>query len=336
MQQPGEEPGEVLGLRLLVCQTDGALGASVEENVSRWRARLLGESSNGGELGRGENKNLDVVHFPETAFMPYFYSSAEAFEKYGAAEERGKGPVFAFARELALATGAYVIVGYAERGSGGDLHNSLYVVGRDGALVANHRKRDFFTPDYVWATPPVEAGQGGAPKYTTLALQTRQGEEFLAGLVVCQELLGPAEQLGLGRECAVTRQFAAQGVQVMFFSNIWPNWRPEQHRFPGQWDEQLAPMVLRPAGHEFLLCVAAGCGSESNCLSAEQWGPARPRFHALGTLLKRGCSGVKKWKSGLLGPEDSCELLVGMGEYVDTVLPVQEEGWRIYEAKIKR
>ena len=106
----------VLPLRILTCQTDGALSPSVPENVARWRSTLHST-----ELTKSDK--IDVVHFPETAFCRYYYRDRSDLEAYGGAEEAGKGAVFAFGSEMAVFFEAYVIVGYAERvlfGGGGD------------------------------------------------------------------------------------------------------------------------------------------------------------------------------------------------------------------------
>eukprot|EP00413_Alexandrium_margalefii_P009358 CAMPEP_0204538148 /NCGR_PEP_ID=MMETSP0661-20131031/15779_1 /ASSEMBLY_ACC=CAM_ASM_000606 /TAXON_ID=109239 /ORGANISM="Alexandrium margalefi, Strain AMGDE01CS-322" /LENGTH=74 /DNA_ID=CAMNT_0051544729 /DNA_START=102 /DNA_END=323 /DNA_ORIENTATION=- len=50
-------------LRILVCQT-AAGGGVVEENVARWEQILE---------AYGAEDEVDVIHFPETAFSRYFF-----------------------------------------------------------------------------------------------------------------------------------------------------------------------------------------------------------------------------------------------------------------------
>ena len=136
-------PPSTLPLRVLTtCQTDGTLEASVSANIARWSSLLEAD-----ELTTAE---IDVVHFPETAFSRYVYSSTEDLTEYGGAEEAGAGPVFAFLRALALKFDCYVIAGFAERDTDAAcFYNSLYVVNRDGSLLLTHRKIDLFQPDCV-------------------------------------------------------------------------------------------------------------------------------------------------------------------------------------------
>ena len=74
-------PPSTLPLRVLTCQTDGSLGPTVDANIARWTSILEAD-----ELMTAE---IDVIHFPETAFSRYFYSSTEDLTEYGGAEENG-------------------------------------------------------------------------------------------------------------------------------------------------------------------------------------------------------------------------------------------------------
>ena len=78
-------PPSTLPLRVLTCQTDGTLEAAVSANIARWSSLLEAD-----ELTTAE---IDVVHFPETAFSRYVYSSTEDLTEYvyGGAEEAGAG-----------------------------------------------------------------------------------------------------------------------------------------------------------------------------------------------------------------------------------------------------
>eukprot|EP01052_Picozoa_sp_SAG31_P000885 SAG31_NODE_27_length_32731_cov_1443.130393_28_plen_236_part_00 len=195
-----------LELRVLVCQSDGGLRPSVAENLAAWRTTLVETS------GLGRDDEVDVLQFPECAFSRYFYAGRADLAGYDAAEEAGKGAVFAFCAEMALRFGAYVIAGYIEDGGGGAgdehvYHNSLYVVGRDGSLVLNHRKRDLFQPDNTWTQP--------APgPYSTLEMRNSSGQAFTAGLILCQEIAGPPEDKVRGYFLVFVQLFEKYGTLI--------------------------------------------------------------------------------------------------------------------------
>eukprot|EP00966_Prymnesium_polylepis_P209899 4861213-Prymnesium_polylepis.1 len=200
-------------LRVLTCQSNGSLRSSVDENVAHLRTSLVEVT------GLSRSDKIDVVQFPETAFCRYFYRDRADLERYRGAEEAGKGAVFEFCREMALHFEAYVIAGYIEKvaADAEDIYYvALYVVGRDGSLVLNHRKRDLFQADKTWAQPE-------ALPYSTLQMRNVSGQAFTAGLILCQEMLGPHEAMeSMSRPNHVGRQFADEKVNVVFFSACWP------------------------------------------------------------------------------------------------------------------
>ena len=331
--EPEPEPEPQFHLRILTCQTNGALRPSVGENLAFWRATLLETTG----LGRADR--VDVLHFPETAFSRYVYANRADLAGCGAAEEAGKGAVFEFCHDMALHFDAYVITGYIEQSGAGAgcehlYHNSLYVVGRNGGLVSNHRKRDLFTPDCTWTQP--------APgPYSTLVMYNSSGQAFTAGLILCQEIAGPLEdKRSLSREKCVGRQFAAEQVNVIFFSANW-TFTNAKRKLRDGWDTQLVSMhggSTSGGAREFLFCVASGCGEEENCLTEEQWGPFVDTFGpgVVKSLRKQGFSGVKKFSGG--------EPIVVEGVGVDApgaaacsggVLDLEPEGWRLYTATIR-
>jgi predicted amidohydrolase len=303
-------PASILPLRVLTCQTDGTLGASVSANIARWSTLLEAD-----ELTTAE---IDVVHFPETAFSRYIYSSTEDLTEYGGAEEAGAGPVFAFLRALALKFDCYVIAGFAERDTDATcFYNSLYVVSRDGSLLLTHRKIDLFQPDCVWCQP-------ASANYTTLTLTNREGQPFKAGLMLCQELVGPQD--GDHSAMLVAHHFVETSVRAVFFSSCWPM-GDGSRTFGGIWEKQMQPLV--EAGREWAYFVANGCGSEPNCMTEAQWDGRYPRMQKLKVLAKRGCSGAKKY-CGAAASTETSELL-GPGE----VLPVREEGWQLHCTELR-
>ena len=325
---PPEEPTAALPLRILTCQTDGAIGVSVDENIARWRSTLAGTKLSSSDA-------IDVIHFPEMAFCRYYYRDCADLEGWGAVEEAGKGAVFLFGREMALHFNAYVIVGYAEKvvTTAAVYYNSLYVIGRSGNLAMNHRKRDLFQPDYTWAvpampTPPTgesEAAVSPGPSdperplpYSTLEMCNTDGQSFTAGLILCQEILGPME--GDHTLCRVARQFATESVSVVFFSNIFPRGNGK-NKWLDVWGEHMQPMV--EVGREWIFSVASACGEEENCLTKDQWGEFAGEFGDEHRLRKRGCSGVKAIGRG-----------EAVGENRDGILDVDAEGWRLFSVVI--
>lgn len=335
---------DIVPLRVLICQSNGALGDSIEENISRWRQKLLTPDSRGSLSGK--NDSLDVIHFPETAFQRYFYRDRSDLEAYGGLEESGQGPIFAFLKELALFFNAYVIAGYAEKTDSGDTyHNSFYVLGRDGHLLLNHRKKDLFQPDLSWSVPA-----SSSPKYATFPMANTKGHELLAGLILCQELLGftTGEEVRSGDILPnPATQFASDGVQVVFFSCCWPTNTPGLREFGAIWEKKMRPMFINCSeppsepSKSWLFCVANGCGSEANCLSAESWG-SLTTFAEKDVLHKKGSSAAKKYP--VIASSNDC-VACNSGSFPDVtlqsdatdtegVLPSEEEGWKVYEAQL--
>lgn len=301
-----------LPLSVLTCQTDGAIGSTVQDNITRWSSLLEADESLTSAV-------IDVIHFPEMAFSRYYFSSSEDLTDYGGAEMAGDGPVFAFIRNLALKFDAYVIAGFAEQdGTASCFYNSLYVVHRDGTLLLTHRKRDLFQPDCTWCQP------GDSIHYATLTLTNSAGQPFQSGLILCQELLGPQDGDHSAR--LVAHHFVKENVQAVFLSACWPM-GDGSHEFAGIWEKQMRPLV--EAGREWVLFVSNGCGSELNCLTEEQWDGRYDKLQGLEVLAKRGCSGAKKYYGATTGGRQTCEL-VALGK----VLPVYEEGWQLHGTEI--
>ena len=65
-------------------------------------------------------------------------------------ERKGEGQNYEFAKEIAIQTKSYVIVGYVEKDDD-KLYNSALMVDRSGQLILNHRKKLLFDADKIWA-----------------------------------------------------------------------------------------------------------------------------------------------------------------------------------------
>ena len=86
--------------------------------------------------------------FPECSFSNYCISKEDALEL---AETKGEGQNYEFARQIAIQTNSYVIVGYVEKEED-KLYNSALMVDRNGEVILNHRKKLLFDTDKVWAS----------------------------------------------------------------------------------------------------------------------------------------------------------------------------------------
>ncbi len=101
------------------CPADGG---SAEQRVAGLRRRMAGQ-------------DLDLVLCPEL-----FATGYDPAADYDALAEAPDGPFGQRMAELARMTGVAVAYGYPERGEDG-VYNSAALIGTDGALLANHRKR---------------------------------------------------------------------------------------------------------------------------------------------------------------------------------------------------
>ena len=82
-----------------------------------------------------EGQRLDLVLCPEL-FATGYDPSAD----YSELAESSDGPFAKAIADLAKATGTALVYGYPERGNEG-VYNSAALIGKDGELLANHRKR---------------------------------------------------------------------------------------------------------------------------------------------------------------------------------------------------
>ena len=99
-------------------------------------------------------EGAQLVVCPEMAVSGYLFENAAAAARIAEAKE---GPGFARLAELATRHGVHIVCGYAEidaqPGQAARLYNSARVVGPDGRLLYNYRKRLLFDSDTTWADP---------------------------------------------------------------------------------------------------------------------------------------------------------------------------------------
>lgn len=95
-------------------------------------------------------KQTALIVCPEMALTGYVFANAEAAAKVA---EPAAGRTFALASRCAIRHQAYFVIGYPEATSDGRLFNSALIVGPDGKLLCNYRKRLLYEQDETWALP---------------------------------------------------------------------------------------------------------------------------------------------------------------------------------------
>lgn len=83
----------------------------------------------------------DIVVLPEMWNCPY---GTRYFREYG---EEGEGRSYNVMAELAGELGIYLFGGSVSELEGGKVYNTCYVFGRDGKMIAKHRKHHLFDVD---------------------------------------------------------------------------------------------------------------------------------------------------------------------------------------------
>lgn len=131
----------------------------------------------------------DLLVLPELALSGYDFPDRAALAPLS--EPFGEGPAAALAGDLAAATGATVVLGYAER-AGGGFHNSALLRTPDGGLH-NYRKAHLFNRELDLFLP------GGAPPPV---IATPAGR---VGLMICFDWFFPE----------VARSLAIRGAQIL-------------------------------------------------------------------------------------------------------------------------
>ena len=117
-----------------------------KEDADRSLAALCHLIAQAGDAG------AQIIVCPEMATSGYLFEDARAIVSRCEPQQGGALPALS---TLAARYGAYVICGYPElaTGAGGAvrLYNSARVIGPDGTLLCNYRKRLLYTADMTWA-----------------------------------------------------------------------------------------------------------------------------------------------------------------------------------------
>lgn len=111
-----------------------------DESASRLDRLLSEELSDGASL----------IVCPEMALTGYVFADAAAALRVA---EPFDGPTLALASKWAQRHGSYFVIGYPELAADGRLFNSALILGPDGELLVNYRKRLLYEQDETWAQP---------------------------------------------------------------------------------------------------------------------------------------------------------------------------------------
>ena len=130
------------------------------------------------KLREAAGHGADIAVLPEMFCCPYENS---CFRPYGEAEN---GPAQAALSALAAETGMYIVGGSIPELAEGNVYNTSYVYGRDGALLAKHRKVHLFDIDVAGGQRFKESGTLSPGN----AITTFETEFGTCGLCICFDL----------------------------------------------------------------------------------------------------------------------------------------------------
>ena len=92
-----------------------------------------------------------LIVCPEMALTGYVFPNEDSAREV--AELSTEGPTRDFVSQLAVRQNAYIVLGYPETTLDGRLFNSAMIVGPEGELLFNYRKRLLYETDESWAAP---------------------------------------------------------------------------------------------------------------------------------------------------------------------------------------
>lgn len=206
----------------------------------------------------------DVAVLPEMFCCPYENS---CFRPYGEAEDC---PAQTALSALAAEKGIYIIGGSIPELAEGNVYNTSYVYGRDGALLAKHRKAHLFDID-------VAGGQRFRESDTLSpgnAVTTFETEFGTCGLCICFDL----------RFEELARCMCLRGAKVIFVPAAF-----NMTTGPAHWellfrqravDNQCFTVGVSPARDEGASYVAYG-----NSMAVDPWGTVLCRAGGRGAIL---------------------------------------------------
>ena len=208
-------------------------------------------------------RGSDVAVLPEMFSCPY---KAKNFPLY--AQETG-GKNYQRLSQAARQNSIYVIGGSMPERAGGRIYNTSYAFGRDGALLAAHRKAHLFDCNLPGArffeSETLTAGD---------AVTTFNTEFGMMGLMICFDVRFPLQ-------AAVMQMRGAKAIfcPAAFNMTSGPNWWEVMFRARAI-DNQLFMIGAAPARDETAAYVAYG-----NSIVVSPWGTVLARLGAEEAIL---------------------------------------------------
>lgn len=195
--------------------------------------------------------SADIAVLPEMFCCPYENS---CFRAYGEAEG---GPAQSALSALAAETGIYIVGGSLPELAGGNIYNTSYVYGRQGQLLAKHRKVHLFDIDVAGGQRFMESDMLSPGN----AITTFETEFGTMGLCICFDL----------RFEELARCMCLRGAKVIFVPAAF-----NMTTGPAHWellfrqravDNQCFTIGVSPARDETAGYVAYG-----NSIAVDSWG----------------------------------------------------------------
>ena len=215
-------------------------------------------------LRQAKAAGADIAVLPEMFCCPY---DNACFRDYG---EAADGPAQQTLASAAEALGLYVVGGSLPEVSEGRIYNSSYVYGRDGRLLAKHRKAHLFDINVAGGQHFLESSTFSPGD----AITTFATEFGIMGLCVCFDL----------RFEELARCMALRGAQVLFVPAAF-----NMTTGPAHWellfrqravDNQCFTVGVSPARNEDASYVAYG-----NSIAVDPWGTVLCRAGSEATVL---------------------------------------------------
>ncbi|KAM3139017.1 hypothetical protein pb186bvf_008828 [Paramecium bursaria] len=203
--------------------------------------------------------NLDLIMFPETALVGYYYKQAKDIEPY--LEEYGKGKTYEFCRQIAQRLNTYVICGYPEK-DGDKKYNSGILVDRNGQPILNIRKKHLYETDKSWAS------EGNEFQYYDFTNTKNQKIRFGFGICMdinAYEFIQETDNFALALFC---KQNNCEGL---IFISAWTDNELDSDQVTpihDYWYWRLYPLVNRKKGDQnksFVFICSDKCGKDEKC-----------------------------------------------------------------------
>lgn len=236
--------------------------ALVQVSVTESKQKNIDSACN--KIREASAQGIDMAVLPEMFCCPY---RSDCFPVFG---ELDGGPAQKALSELAAELGIYIVGGSVPELTGGSIYNTCYVYGRQGQLLARHRKAHLFDIN-------VEGGQQFKESDTFSpgnAITTFETEFGTMGLCICFDL----------RFEELARCMCLRGAKAIFVPAAF-----NMTTGPAHWellfrqravDNQCFTVGVSPARDEAASYVAYG-----NSIVADPWGSVLCRAGSEETIL---------------------------------------------------